>query len=481
MDIELPANNWRPRDYQREAWRYLEGGGKRASLWWHRRSGKDELCLNWTSIAATEEIGNYWHMLPEASQARKALWHAVDSHTGRKRIDSVFPEELRARTLDHEMFIEFRNGSTWQVIGSDNFQALVGAPPKGIVFSEWSKAKPQAYAYLAPILMENDGWALFPTTPMGKNHAFRTHQNFETDPEAYAQTLTVDDTGLFSPEALDRERQSYIDIYGHTLGSALFEQEFYCNADVAIMGAVYAGELHEARTSGRSGLEFGMLHAPVYTAWDIGRRDATAIWWFQVVGGEVRFLDYYENTLQDLDHYVAQIKAREIVNDMSEWAYGAHPIRWGAEKPEIEHRQEYAYGMHYLPHDARHKTLSNSGHSIETMLRKALGNVQIIDTQKQVLSSQIALTRGMFRRSWFHRRCADALETLAMYRYNYDENKRILSAEPVHDWTSHCADALRIAGVAVAEIVPRDEARNRIQHQPGRRRARQSRGSAWAN
>src|SRR5262245_60081193 len=71
---------WRPRDYQRPAWDYLGGGGKRAYLLWHRRSGKDELCLRWTFVAAQRRIGSYWHMMPTQEQARRALWRAVDPH-----------------------------------------------------------------------------------------------------------------------------------------------------------------------------------------------------------------------------------------------------------------------------------------------------------------------------------------------------------------------------------------------------------------
>jgi phage terminase large subunit len=69
MEITLP-NHWRPRCYQRRLWNYLEGGGKRAVAVWHRRAGKDDVCLHWAACAAMQRVGNYWHMLPEASQAR---------------------------------------------------------------------------------------------------------------------------------------------------------------------------------------------------------------------------------------------------------------------------------------------------------------------------------------------------------------------------------------------------------------------------
>ena len=155
--IRLP-NGWRPRDYQRPLWSYLRGGGLRADMAWHRRSGKDDVSLHWAAIASAKRVGNFWHMLPEANQARKAIWEAVNPHTGKKRIDEAFPKALRASTRDTDMRIEFKNGSTWQVVGSDNYDSLVGTTPIGVVFSEWSLAKPDAWTYLRPILAENGGW-----------------------------------------------------------------------------------------------------------------------------------------------------------------------------------------------------------------------------------------------------------------------------------------------------------------------------------
>jgi phage terminase large subunit len=167
----LPASGWAPREYQLPFWSYLEAGGTRAMEIAHRRWGKDEIALHWSAIAAHQRQANYWHMLPEYAQGRKAIWEATNPHTGRRRIDEAFPKELRAATNAGDMFIRFKNGSSWQVIGSDNYHSLVGTAPAGVVFSEWSRANPAAWAYINPILNENGGWAAFITTPIGNNHA----------------------------------------------------------------------------------------------------------------------------------------------------------------------------------------------------------------------------------------------------------------------------------------------------------------------
>src|SRR6185312_8507339 len=133
------------------------------------------------ACSAFERVGTYWHMLPEASQARKAIWDAINPHTGRRRIDEAFPRELRQATREQDMLIRFVNGSTWQVVGSDNYNSLVGSPPVGVVFSEWSLAKPDSWTYIRPILAENGGWVLKIWTPRGRNHATRSFEARELD------------------------------------------------------------------------------------------------------------------------------------------------------------------------------------------------------------------------------------------------------------------------------------------------------------
>jgi phage terminase large subunit len=135
LRIQLP-NSWQPRPYQRKLWDYLEAGGQRAIEIAHRRWGKDDVFLHRSAIAAHERVASYWHCLPEYEQARKAIWAAVNPHTGKRRIDEAFPRDLIATRDEQQMFIRFKNGSTWQVIGSDRYNSLVGAGVAGVTFSE---------------------------------------------------------------------------------------------------------------------------------------------------------------------------------------------------------------------------------------------------------------------------------------------------------------------------------------------------------
>src|SRR5690606_5149766 len=129
--------------------------GKRAIEIAHRRWGKDDLILHRTAVAAFERPASYWHMLPQFAQARRAIWTAVNPHTGKRRIDEAFPHEIREATNDQEMFIRFKNGSTWQLVGSDRYDNLVGAGVAGVVFSEWALANPSAWGYIRPMVEED--------------------------------------------------------------------------------------------------------------------------------------------------------------------------------------------------------------------------------------------------------------------------------------------------------------------------------------
>lgn len=405
MEIVLP-NRWRPRPYQRRLWDYLEAGGKRAVAVWHRRAGKDEVCLHWAACAAMQRIGNYWHMLPEASQARKAIWDAVNPHTGQRRIAEAFPPEIRAGQRDEDMQIKLVNGSSWQIVGSDNFNSLVGAPPTGLVFSEYSLTNPTAWDYLRPILAENGGWCLFMLTPRGRNHAWKLYDLARSRQDWFAELLTVDDTGAISPEIISEERASGMD-------EDLVAQEYYCSFDAALAGAYYGKLLQKADTEGRIGKVPWAPDAVVHTAWDLGIGDSTAIWFTQQVGQETRLIDYYENFGVGLDHYAKVLR----------------------EKP-------YVYGEHLLPHDAQVADLSTGRSRLQTLA--SLGIAGRVLPREPNVEDGINAVRNLLPRCWFDaEKCARGLEALRQYRCDYDDARKIYSARPRHDWTSHAADAFR--------------------------------------
>jgi len=218
-------------------------------------------------------------MLPQATQARKAIWDAVNPHTGLRRIDEVFPKDLRSNTREDMMLIRFRNGSTWQVLGSDNYDSFVGSPPRGIVFSEWALCKPQAWSYARPILLENNGWALFNGTPRGMNHHYEMYNSYMSDDDWFVERLTAAESGLFSQEQLDKELAEYINENGKEIGEALFRQEYMTDfTAISTDDLLITSEMVDA-AKGKHLREPDYAHSPRIIGVDVARygRDRSVI------------------------------------------------------------------------------------------------------------------------------------------------------------------------------------------------------------
>jgi hypothetical protein len=404
----------------------MHGGGRRASVIWPRRHGKDDVALHFTACAAHERIGVYWHLLPQQNQARKAIWDAVDPHTSKRRIDNAFPPELRETTREQDMMIRFKCGSTWQVIGSDNYDALVGTPPIGVVFSEWALSSPQAWSLIRPILAENGGWAMFITTPRGRNHAFRMHEMAKASDDWFAERLVATDTGVFSPETLAQELAELKSERGDEDGDAIYQQEYMTSFSAGLPGAYYAKIIDKIEADGRICWVPYNPQKQVHTAWDLGRNDATAIWFFQSNGAGWDVIDYYANTSVGIDHYVKALKERD-----------------------------YNYGEHLLPHDADYEELvSTTGSIAETVKSMGLTNVRVVPRTASV-ANDINEVRQLLPLCRFDKEKTEkGVDALRSYRRIWDEKLKAYKDMPLHDWASDPADAFRTFAVGK----PRDKA-----------------------
>lgn len=357
------------------------------------------------------------------TQGRKAIWEAVNAHSGRRRIDEAFPQELRETTRENEMTIRFKNGSMWHVVGSDNFNALVGSPPAGVVFSEWALSDPSAWGFLRPILAENNGWALFITTPRGNNHAKTMLDDARAHPETwFSEVLPATATGVFTAAQLEEEKRAYMAQFGQDQGRALFEQEYLCSFEAAVLGAFYAEELRLAREQRRIGVVPIDRMVPVHTSWDLGFTDATAIWFIQVVGREVRLVDYHEEGGAGLDHYARVLDEKRNEHG---WRYGD-----GSNSAE-----------NWFPHDVDHHELA-SGMSRKATLEQLGIRVNVVPVAH--VMDGINATRRLLSRAWIdEKRCARGISALQAYRREWDESAKVFKPKPLHDWSSHGADALR--------------------------------------
>lgn len=221
----------------------LANGCKRVCIRAHRRWGKDDVALNWGAISSIQAPGTYWHCLPEYAQGRKAIWSSIDAHTGKRRIDQAFPREIRKRTREDEMFLDFTSGSTWQVIGSDKYDNLVGAGPRGIVFSEAALADPEAWNYFKPMLEESGGWAIFISTVRGRNWFWDLGEMARKDPAWFFLDSKASDTDVFSRVQLDSILAELQALWGEDIGYAKFRQEYFNDPDVGSFAAFIQSSL----------------------------------------------------------------------------------------------------------------------------------------------------------------------------------------------------------------------------------------------
>jgi phage terminase large subunit len=411
------------------AWTALEQGQKDLIvLAAHRRWGKDELGLQAVATKAMQRVGSYYYCLPEYAQARKAIWNGVNHRTGRTRIDDAIPPELIARRDNQEMFLQLKNNSTVQMVGSDNYNSLVGAGPVGMVMSESAIADPAAWGFFRPMLLESKGWALHISTPRGKNHFHKMVENNRDNPRAFVQVLSANDTGVFTQEQLAIERHNFIQEHGAVLGNALFNQEYLTSFEASTIGAVWGPEIQELKDTNRAGNCGYDPRYPVHTSWDLGVGDDTVILFWQEVGNEARLIDYYAANDTGLEHYASVLSARQ-----------------------------YHYGKHYAPHDIAAREWGAGTTRLEQALRLGLRFERVPNTRK---TDQMALGAQLMRRTIINTQvdldtgdsaCSYVLEALSQYRFVYDPARKIMSATPKHDWTSHYADAFMTYAIARAK------------------------------
>ena len=398
---ELPFN-YKPRGYQIPLLAKLDSGCKRAIAIWHRRSGKDKTVLNYVARCMQEKVGTYYYLFPTYKQGRKVIWDGIDNN-GFKFTDH-FPEQLVEKRNEQEMKVTYKNGSIFQIVGTDDVDSIVGTNPIFCVFSEYSISDPKAWGYIRPILAANGGTAVFIYTPRGRGHGWNLLQYAKTQPEWFTEILTVDDTKSISQEILESERQGIIADNGD---DALFFQEYYCSFDAPMQGSYYGKLLELAEKEGRIGMCPYDPTLPVHTIWDIGVGDATAIWFLQVFGKELRLIDYYENSGEGLPFYV------RVLQD-----------------------KKYVYKNHYAPHDIEVREFSSGVSRFETAQK--LG-IRFLITPKLSIEDGIDAVRAVFPYLIFDKKkCEEGLVALYAYHKEYDEKRQQFKSQPLHDWSSNC-------------------------------------------
>jgi len=408
--IRLP-HEFTPRNYQVGLMDCLANGYKRACVVWHRRAGKDKSMINIVAREMFQRVGGYYYMFPKVNQGRRVLWEGMD-RTGYKHLDHI-PPALRKTTSKSEMMIEAVNGSIFRVIGTDNFDVSMGTNPVGLIFSEFSLQDPRVWGFFLPILMENDGWAIFNFTPRGENHAYDLYESAKLNPGTwFSELLTVDDTKIaITQEQIQQLRDE------NQMSEDMIQQEFYCSFEAANPGAYFGKEMARAKEQGRIcriPVETGI---PVYTFWDLGMDDSTSIWMVQFIGKEVRLVGYYSNSGEGLTHYA---------NKLGKWSA----------------KHGCTFYTHVLPHDGTVRELG-TGKTRKKFLED-LGMKCEIAKRPDRKEHGIESSRQMLGRVWLEEtECSEGVKGLRNYSKEFIEEKGVYKMTPIHDINSHPADAFQ--------------------------------------
>lgn len=423
------VNRFKPRFYQAPIIKALDSGYKRVVAIMPRRAGKDVTALNYVIREMYRTGGIYFYIFPTFTQAKRVIWSG-QTNTGQKFLD-FFPAELVIRSNSQDLSISMINSkgkeSLFQLIGSEQFNRLMGTNPRGLVFSEMALQDPRAFQYLQPIITANKGWALFISTPRGKNHFWHLSQIAKKSPDWFFYHLTVEDTKHIDLDDIEKEKADGI------MSEDLVQQEYYCSFQLGVEGCYYGKYLERARREERIGEVPWDQSAKVHTAWDLGMSDSTAIIFFQSTrGGQVRIIDCYENSKKGLEYYV------EVLN----------------QKP-------YTYGKHIAPHDIKVQEWGTS----MTRLEKAQSlGVNFTVTKKLGLADGIEAARSIFSRVCIdEKKCIHLLHALENYRQVYDFKNKVYTPKPHHDWSSDFADAFRYMAISLRLTEMDEDQKERIQ------------------
>lgn len=371
----------------------------------HRRFGKTVLAVNHlikAALTCEKERPRFAYIAPTYAQGKAIAWDYLKHYTNVVQGREVNESELR---------VSFPTGAQVRIFGADNPDSLRGLYFDGAVLDEYGLMKGQTWSQVVrPALADRNGWALFIGTPNGRNSFYEICSAAKTLPDWFFQEYRASQTGVIAAEELVASKSQ--------MTEDEYQQEWECSFEASVRGAVYAREISQARADGRIRPTPYDPMLPVNTAWDLGVGDATAIWFAQQHGSELRIIDYYEASGEGLHHYV-----------------------------NVLDRRGYKYGRHVGPHDIEVRELGSGKSRRE--IAASLGLKFDVAPQMK-LEDGINAARMMFPRCYFdEKKCQAGIDALQNYRWDWNQRLDEFKTSPVHDWASHGADAFRYLAIGL--------------------------------
>lgn len=371
----------------------------------HRRMGKTVSAINHLikdAVLNQKDAPRYAYIAPTYGQAKRVAWDYLVKYA----------EPLGGTQNITELRVDFW-GRRIQLYGSDNPETLRGQYFDGVILDEIGDQNPKIWTDIVrPALADRKGWCLFIGTPKGHNHFKELRDRAETEDGWGLLEFKASETGVVDDTELKAAKNE--------MGEDKYRQEFECSFDAAVEGSYYGQILNELEEKKHMQEIPREELSKTFTAWDLGMGDSTSIWVAQLVGSEIRLIDYYENHGVGLDHYVKWIRDND-----------------------------YEKAEHILPHDVRVRELG-TGKSRMEMLEEA--GLEIKIAPRMSLDDGIQAVRRLLPRCWFNvPKVQIGLNCLRNYRRDYDEKRKIFYERPLHDWSSHGSDSFRYLALGLDE------------------------------
>ncbi len=418
---------YEPRPGQREIHRLLDTHRFAVAVC-HRQFGKTTAALVECVMAAVTTPRPYPRVAyigPYRYWVKTVAWDAL------KRLLAPLPH-VELNEADLRAFTRAPDGSAaWSIMlaGADNPDTLRGNYFDLVVMDEHGQMEPRVWPeILRPTLASRHGKALFIGTPMGRNHFFDLWQQAATDPEWGRVMYQASTSGVLTAAELESNRRS--------MTPEQYGQEFECEWTAATGASIYGSLMDQAHRDNR------ITHVPhrpgydVLTAWDLGYRDACAIWFLQHIGPAYHVIDFYQASGLAITDYADVLKERKRLCGYS-----------------------YALMGHLAPHDAGAASIQ-SGRSLADVARDAGLDFTIVE--RTSVASGITLVRQLLPQCYFDEtKCAEGIQALEKYAYTWVPDMAAFSLKPEHSRWSHAADALRTFAVGYQDIPDDEEAEAR--------------------
>lgn len=375
----------------------------------HRRMGKTVAAVNElikAALTCDRPNPRFAYLAPTYKQAKMIAWDYLKQ----------FSNVVKGRVFNEsELRVDFPNGARIQLFGADNPDSLRGVYLDGVILDEVAQMRPSVWTtIIRPALSDRKGWAWFIGTPQGKNMLYELAERAKQEDGWKLFIFKASETNLIDAKELESARKE--------MSPDEYEQEFECSWSAAIKGAYYADIIDRIEKNSQITNVPYDANLGVSTWWDLGMNDDTTIWFAQVAGREIRIIDCYDNSGEGLQHYAQVLNAKG-----------------------------YTYESHNAPHDIQVREIGTGKSRIETA--KSLGiNFKVVPNLS--VYDGISAVRGILSRCYFDKtKCAQGLEALRHYKKEYDEKRGVFKTQPLHDWSSHYADAFRYFAVGFKDKI----------------------------